>query len=479
MSSIILKVDNNMHPFILWLIVGVEGFVALAAQMLTIRQLMPFVGNNVIVTSLIIGFFLLALAIGYWEGGRVEQDAAKRLIRNFSVSGLWLGMGLSYVFLAFWFFWGARTVTSNLYFLLIAYLFLVTVPPVYWLGQTVPIVMNLWKDKLRAGAIGGRVLQLSTLGSFLGAVLTSVILMNFLGLGWTIFITSSLLLILAWILCLKETHRLLASCALVFFISGLFWLNVLGTQRIFVATNNYGQYQVFNNIAVENTEGKMLVINNSASSLITEQSKGFPYIERIKQIIFTDMQLRDQNILVLGAGGFTFSAENTYNNHITYVDVDPAIESIVKKSYLNTINGKFVAADARVFVQNTAEHFAAVVIDVYSNQTTIPAHLLTVEFFAAINKVLTQQGVAVFNIVANAMLDDPYSLAIDSGLRAVFKNCVIFPQHYLDAATNIVYACEKNENLQIENLLANKKTHYYTDDHNQATWDQQFLVRKH
>jgi predicted membrane-bound spermidine synthase len=466
-----------MHPNILWLIVGVEGFVALAAQMLTIRQLMPFVGNNVIVTSLIIGFFLLALAIGYWEGGRVEEDAVKRLIRNFSASGLWLGVGLSYIFLAYWFFMGAKIVTGNLYFLLMAYLLIVTVPPVFWLGQTVPIIMNLWKEKLRVGAIGGRVLQLSTFGSFLGAVLTSVILINFFGLGWTVFATSSLLLVLAWLLSLKKEQWVVTSLALVIFMSFLFWLNVFATQKIFVATNNYGQYQVFNDIDVDKHQGKMLVINNSASSFVSADGKAFPYIERIKKIVFDDMHLRDQSILVLGAGGFSFSAENAYGNHVTYVDVDPAIEEIVKKHYLTHINGNFIGADARVFVQNTTEQYPAIIIDVYSNQTTIPAHLLTVEFFAAVNKVLTTHGVAIFNVVANAMLTDPYSQAIDSGLRAVFKNCVIFPQDYENAAINIVYACQKNDGLDLKKLLMEPQAKYYTDDRNRATWDQQYLLR--
>lgn len=464
-----------MHPYILWLVVGVEGFVALAAQMLTIRQLMPFVGNNVIVTSLIIGFFLLALAIGYWEGGRVEEGAVKRLSRNFASAGLWLGIGLSYVFLAYWFLVGARIVTDNLYLLLVTYLLLIMVPPVFWLGQTVPIIMNLWEERLRAGAIGARVLQLSTLGSFLGAVLTSVILMNILGLGWTVFIAATLLLILAWILLLKDIHWLLGTLAFFILVGFTYWLNVFATHQIFVATNNYGQYQIFDDITVDNEQGKMLVINNSASSLLTLEGKGFPYIERIKEILFDDLKLRDQKIVVLGAGGFTFSAENIYDNHITYVDVDPAIKKIVEESYLKPIKGDFVAEDARVFVQQTPDHFAAVVIDVYSNQATIPAHLLTVEFFAAVNQILLSNSVAVFNMVMNPLLTDPYSAAIDAGLEAVFNSCVSFPQHYGNTATNVVYVCKKNLHLDLQKLLINANPQYYTDDLNRATWDLQFL----
>src|SRR5690606_361799 len=66
------------------------------------------------------------------------------------------------------------------------YLILITAPMVYLLGQTVPITMNLIKDS-RVGLIGGRVLHMSTIGSFLGAVLTSVLLLHFLGVAASVF----------------------------------------------------------------------------------------------------------------------------------------------------------------------------------------------------------------------------------------------------------------------------------------------------
>lgn len=462
-----------MPVYILWLIIGIEGFVALAAQMLTIRQLMPFVGNSVVVTSLIIGLFLLALAMGYWRGGQIIYDGAQRLMRNFLCAGAWLGIGLSYVFLAYWFFWGQQITHLPLYALLLGYLLIVTVFPVYWLGQTVPIVMNLWESKQHAGVIGGRVLQLSTLGSFLGAVLTSLVVMNWLGLGWTVFISASALLILSSILALKDKSFIwiLLSGLLIAFI---YWLNVLGTARLFVATNNYAQYQVIEPFIVENKSGKLLIINNSTSSFVATDGEAFPYIEKIKSIIFDDIQLKNESILVLGAGGFTFSAQETYGNEVTYVDIDPNIDQIVKEHYLKT-DDTFVPGDARVFVQQTEDRFPVIIIDAYSHQLTIPSHLLTVEFFAGVNRALSLRGHAIFNMVIDPLLNDPYSRSIDGGLRAVFKQCVSMPLHYLDKSVNVIYVCEFNEQLDMNKVLSAENPEYYTDDHNRATWDMRYL----
>lgn len=462
--------------YTLWLIVGIEGFVSLAAQMLAIRQLMPFVGNTVTVTSLIIGIFLLALAMGYWKGGQIKQDQGiNKLIRNFILAGAWLGLGLSYAFIGCWFLIGDQIVSTNLYVLLIFYLLLIIALPVYWLGQTVPIIMNLWGSEQRAGVIGGRVLQLSTLGSFLGAVFTSVILMNFLGLGWTVFITSALLFFLAWILTIQKENNFKFTLILVFLTGCFYWLNVMGSARYFVATNNYAQYQVIDSVKVNNKEGKLLNINNSASSFIADDGTAFPYIEIIKKIIFKDLKIHNQPILVLGAGGFTFSAQETFGNSILYVDIDPKIKEIVEKNYLNNVEGRFLGADARIFAQQTTDRFPVVIADAYSNKLTIPAYLVTVEFFNAVNTILLPNGVAIFNMIINPLLNDPYSRAINDGLHIVFKECVSFPKEYADYAMNVIYVCKRNDTVDMKAILLKTNPTYYTDDLNRSTWDQQFL----
>lgn len=54
---------------LLYLIILLEGFVTISLEILTVRQLTPVMGSSVIVTSLIIGIFLLFLALGYRRGG--------------------------------------------------------------------------------------------------------------------------------------------------------------------------------------------------------------------------------------------------------------------------------------------------------------------------------------------------------------------------------------------------------------------------
>jgi hypothetical protein len=112
------------------------------------------------------------LAFGYQRGGQYKGNYPAILRKNFMIAAGLLGVGLSYAFIHYLFVVGEAMV-SHVMFSLMAYLLLITAPAVYFLGQTVPITTNLFKRDQHIGAISGRVLFLSTIGSFVGAVLTS------------------------------------------------------------------------------------------------------------------------------------------------------------------------------------------------------------------------------------------------------------------------------------------------------------------
>ncbi len=433
-------------PVIL-LIILIEGFVTIAVEMLTIRQLITVVGNSVIITSLIIGLFLLFLALGYYKGGRYKGKYRQILKNNFTWASLLLGIGLSYFFIQLFFYQIFRALTPNGLLALTIYLLVITAPLVYFLGQTVPITTNLFRYEHHIGSISGKVLCLSTLGSFLGSVFTTLVLMNFFGVAWTVYINFILLFIL--ILSLAVFPADLLRIILMSLLSLIILLINVGIEKkLFVRTNNYGDYQILKNVYYKpNKVGTLLAINNSASSFIASDKTGFDYIEIIKKILFRDLNLRNKDILVLGAGGFTLSAESTFTNHFYYVDIDGSLPETVKQGFINKINGQFIHEDARRFLNLTNKKFSAIVSDVYSNKFTIPFHLLTVEYFQAVKNILLPDGIAIFNIIANPMLQDNYSKRVDNTLRSVFPNCMSIPDPYKNGIANIIYLCPAHSNL--------------------------------
>jgi len=235
-------------------------------------------------------------------------------------------------------------------------------------------------------------------------------------------------------------------------------------QRHFVHTNNYANYSIQNdfNISFNNT-GKAFIVNNSLSSFLNQAQQGAPYIEFIKKTLFQQLQLRNKSILVIGAGGFTLSVQNHYDNHFTYIDIDDDIARVAEQHFINHIDGDFIGEDARHYLQQTQERYDVVVSDAYKDRIAIPAYLLTQEYFLGIRNVLQDDGIAIFNLIAKPFLDDAYSKRIDNTISSIFPSCMKTPLNFSDRLENIVYVCKKSTQ-EYDKIV-------YTDDLNPATLD--------
>lgn len=479
-NNLVNKQHHALLTYLLLSIIICEGFVSVSVEILAMRQLIPFVGSSVIVTSLIIGIFLLFLAVGYWRGGTYKSDFYQTLRRNFIYGSIFIGIGLSYVF-AEYFFAITYKLVPHILPILTLYLLLIIAPLIYFLGQTIPLTMNLVKQEVCTGATGGKVLFWSTVGSFFGSVLTSLLLMQYLGVALTVCVACSVLLLLVCLLqimfnlnnkiinnkitdnnstnlanltnctnCTICNHKNIHSIVVALVLLGIIYIiNVGFEKQFFLKTNNYANYQVEHDVDFyhNNHLGKILKINNSYSSYIDDNNYGFSYIELIKKILFKGLKIQDKEILVVGAGGFTLSAESTFGNHFTYIDIDPEIRKVVKKDFLDDIKGDFIAQDARVFFNHNKKSYDVIVSDVYSNTATIPAELLTVEYFTKVKQALKPNGIAVFNIIAHPLFSDAYSKRINNTLNSVFKNCGIMPLMYdAENLSNIIYVCHVSDN---------------------------------
>ena len=75
-----------MPRFLLFAIVFIEGFCSLGAEVIALRQIVPHMGSSIVVTAPTIGFFLLALALGYHAGAKVDSDYLAVVARNFLIA---------------------------------------------------------------------------------------------------------------------------------------------------------------------------------------------------------------------------------------------------------------------------------------------------------------------------------------------------------------------------------------------------------
>jgi spermidine synthase len=436
-----------MKPWLLLLTITLEGYVVLAMELLAIRQLTPFTGSSTDTISIIIAAVLLPLAIGYHVGGNIRSQSPDiirlRLARNLLVAGAIFTLGFIYLHVGMFFEILASLGVSNRLLKTVLYVALFLVYPTYLLGQTIPLASQAMPaDNL--ARLTGRMLFYSTLGSFLGSVVSTIILMAWLGVHNTFTFTLTVLMGLVILLTGKARHAYtLCALALV-----LYTVNMNGTavlERLHIVQNN-----AYNLVAVyQSKAGKILSVNGSSSSLLSSENppRSFTYVDFINTNILKLLPShKPHHILVIGAGGFTLGLQD-HVNHYTYLDIDRDLKTTSEKHFLGHTLGNnkhFVAQSARSFLRNTEDTYDVIVVDAFTNRKTIPAELVTQEFFQEVRLRLNPGGIMAANIIASPSFESAYSRAIDTTIRSVFpfvsRQIVLSPGlTYSSPESNLIY----------------------------------------
>ena len=464
-----------MPPLLIRVVVFIEGFCSLGAEIIALRRLVPHIGSSIVVTAPTIGFFLLALALGYAAGAKINDRYLQVVARNFLISALLLGIGFSTPFV--------NGLFAHIEPVWLAYTLLIggILCPLAWLlGQTVPALTNLMQTR-RTGEASGMALYWSTLGSFLGSLGLSVLVMQWLGISAAVALCALFLLIGALRLQRAPEVSTRGWQVLAVFLAAtllIIGLNVpllrgqLLNEPQEVTETAYADYSVIPTQTADGEPVRAFKVNSSTASLISDSSppRYARYIDYLRQTLLKDLKLKESDILVLGAGGFTLSHREPLNRY-TFVDIDPKIQTIAEQQFLHEpIRGKFVVDDARHFVTNTAKHsgdrFDVVVVDVYSSHHNIPSHLVTREFWHDTRQVLRPNGVLLANLILDSKLQSDYARNVLATIESVYGRCAIEVLHKDRPLANVEVLCQNGGA-----SLSSKPAKHYTDEKNAADID--------
>lgn len=455
-----------MPNWIVLLLIFIEGFVSISIEILAIRQVIPFVGNTIVITTTVIAFFLLALALGYMRGGQREGAGLRQMVNNFVIASFIAGIGLSYVFVEAM-FTGLETLGLPGYVILILYLVFIISPAVYLLGQTIPLATRYFRIG-DVSKISGSVLFLSTIGSFVGSIGTAAILFMTIGVALSIFIIFTMLILCAMVIEAKTSLRTGIFTSLCIGIIAIYIVNVEYENSRFITSNAYAYVEIdaFEDAQYGGTT-KTFKLDNNHTSLRRQDNTGYAYIELMKKIIFDDLLLRNKNILSLGAGGFSLTAQSAYGNNVTYVDINPDLDDAALQGFQDQINGSVITQDARQYVRKHPREFDAIVLDVFSKQFSIPEHLVTVEAMQDLKSAVKPGGFVLMNIVMDSYFRDAYSQRIIQTVNTVFGPCSVIPVHLKDDYdTNNIIVCRVSDSLKRVSAGS-----FYSDDHNRSSID--------
>ncbi|MCL2538096.1 MAG: fused MFS/spermidine synthase [Alphaproteobacteria bacterium] len=411
----------KLRAWLLFLIF-LTGFLSLSLELIVIRQLAFYVGSSAVVTSIIIGAFLGFMSIGYFRGSSIKPNrynVRKILFASFITIAAMSVLAGSFALITGYFYtmYAAGIFSIVTQTALFSLIFLSVAP--FLFGFNVALLSRyLHKHDIN---YTGKIMAWDTIGSVLGSLATTLILMPIIGVNYTI--------LLIIIMALGAAFAVMPRLFVVPIIAVIF------IPAVVINTDSYLRRAygiIINNenstISVEEYgDGTRILKMNGVNMSIYNKSAGTTaqYVDYINDnFIYNMPRDKRRNILVLGAGGFTAGLRDTFNAY-TFIDIERTLKDVSEQKFLGeklTENKKFIVQDASQFLKNTMLNYDLIILDVYSNSYQVPENLITMEFMQRIKSRVAPGGMIVMNVIASPDFNDKFSRVFDNTFRAVFPN---------------------------------------------------------
>ena len=406
--------------YVLFGAVFAGGFASLSLELAVMRQLSGFVGSTAVTASIIIGVLLAFMSLGYYRGSTVSirrNRIRQVLAPDFIVIALMSVLASSYILIDLY-FWAMNGlgIRSNVAQTFVYSLLLLSAAP-YLFGKVTAVLSRYLHRFDRNNT--GRIMAVDTVGSVLGSILTTLVLMPFVGVNHTVMLIAAAALLTAWLLGSRQIVLML------FIMLAAFSLN---RDRLLLEVSHIVENNAVSTISVEEADdgrSKIMMMNGGGASKVSEDPEfRFGYVRFVEDNFISRLPQTGtpKKILIIGAGGFTMGLNDDFNRY-TYVDVDASLKDVSEKHFLPEKlgdNKKFVVQDANQFLKESGELFDLIVLDTYSSRHIIPLDLVTVEYFARVKARSAPDGAVVMNIVGSPSFSSPLSQKIDNTIRRVF-----------------------------------------------------------
>lgn len=447
------------------LIALLEGFAGLGIEIYAIRISATYIGSSISITGVILAMVLIAIAVGYWYGGRLSQGVSSPreallkagYVLSLSAASHAIACIVQLPLLA--------AMTAGVDNPVIA---AIGVGLLYGVGLAfgstcIPLITQFLtlqydnQEHVDAGKNAGMMVAVTTIGSVLGSTVTPILLLPYIGLmsSLALFIvalalSAGLCTWLATYIGDRHSHNKSAKQDKPYHNYVLSVLAVI-TTIIFISINKIDTgYQTATGAwFIKNIEfeGKQAVIitdkpgQSTSSCWVYETKKnchwyGEVTIEAIERIV-------PSSLVFLGGAGMAIPSEVAYHNlnnsSITVVDIDTGLPKIIEAHFLkNSIssNIEFVGDDARGYLnRNHINHYDFMFIDAFQGRF-VASNLYTIE---ALSKFKQTSNYIMANIVGRPTKEHGYTQTLIKNWHEVFGESA--------------YVITRNNSANIQNIL--------------------------
>jgi len=393
--------------------VFVSGMTTLAAELAAGRLIGNVFGTSNLVWASIIGLILIYLTLGYFLGGKWadKNPTPGAMYRILAWGAFTIGLvpyiaGPVLKFAATGFEALAVGVMAGSF---IAVLILFSVP-ITLLGAISPFAIRLSVDDTsKAGQISGQIYAISTLGSFIGTFLPTLVTIPTVGTKLTFFGFGMFLLIVALVGLAKfASPREMLKLGWMPILLAIVAVLSAGQSLKNSSGQVYETESAYNYIQVQQQNGYTLLKLNDGQGIHSmyhpdtlnyggpwEQFLVGPYFYANRK----PQDVKRMAIVGLAAGTAARQASAVYGDiPIDGFELDDQIVEVGEKYFgMNLPNLTVHIGDGRLNLERSEAKYDIIGVDAY-RPPYIPPHMTTQEFFGIVASHLTDDGVLTINV---------------------------------------------------------------------------------
>lgn len=425
------------HPigFIYYLIFTamICGAIVMVIEVLGSRVIGPFFGASLFVWTSLITVALVGLALGYALGGLMSDKKGSPaylysiiLFSGFLVLSIplikstvlltCLPLGLR----------GGALVSSTLLF----------GPSMITLGCVSPYIIKIAAREMHnIGRTVGLFYALSTIGSFIGTLLTGFVLISMFSVNQIFSGVGLLLIILAvgfFILFGDKRLSIVAILAPLFLfysepLKSMTLKNGTKATQVLDIDTFYGNIKVVD-YTYENKHIRDMLIDGQIQGGMDMNSRmsAYSYAYFLEFLPYS-LNPDGKNCLVIGLGTGMVPVWYEKKGVITDVlDINPKVVEIAKNNFGFKVSGETIISDARYYLNSSSKKYDYIILDVFSGDTT-PGHILSAESLQLVENRMSPKGILALNLAGSLKKETFITASIIKTLKSVFNVVKIFP----------------------------------------------------
>ena len=441
----------------LYVIVFITGGAILALELLASRIMTPYFGVSLFIWTGILSITLVALAGGYWWGGRLaarggQTRSLDHLTLLYAVMPGVAALAIVVACLLYPFTFLPLARVDLVVGAFAACIILLFVP----LATTSAMNPLLVAIRVAGGAAAagdagaGRVFFVSTLGSVLGVSVTAFgLIPHFSNFTATLMVAAALAA-LTLVIAAKPPQTL-PSRAWVAVLGGValvLSLGLLAFEGTFTQSQwpvRYGDHEWRRETSYHSMFGTVQILRSTpfadgsfrrmyfqdgiTQNTVAGDGQSLSMYTHMLDALIRGYKPEANRVLVLGLGaGIVPRMLAARGVDVTVVEIDPASVQAAREIFALPDSVSVVQQDARTFLQSCTQPYDAVVVDLFAGDG-VPEYLVTQNFFDALRRCTGDEGVAILNTFADRQFRRPYAHFLAT-LRAAMPAMVLYRTNY-------------------------------------------------